>query len=117
MAFATSLHSPQEGRTFAAAIPGQSEPSPNREINVVRRLPQTTSLTAVRMAVSSISQQTADSSASYLILGAATDGYADEQDPTELSWGKRSLTLWNVATEKIGCAVNYGNFFPIIQYD
>ena len=85
MAFATSLHSPQECRTFAAVMPGQSEPSPNREINVVRRLPQTTSLTAVRMAVSSISQQTADSSASYLILGAATDGYAHEQVPTELS--------------------------------
>ena len=85
LAFATFLHGLQECRNFAAAMPRQSEPSPNREINMVRRLPQTTSLTAVRMAVSSISQQTADSSASYLILGAATDGYAHEQVTTDLS--------------------------------
>ena len=85
LAFVTSLHSPQECRTFAATMPGQSEPSPNREINVVRRLPQTTSLTAVRMAVSSVSRQLPTCLPRTLDLGAATDGDANEQVPTELS--------------------------------
>ena len=80
LACATSLHSQQECRTFAAAMPGQSEPSPNREINVVRRLPRT------------------------LDLGAATDGYAHEQVPTELS-GQAIFDIMERCHGKIGCAV------------
>ena len=79
------MHSQQECRTFAAAMPRQSEPSPNREINVVRRLPRTKSLTAVRMAVSSVSRQLPTRLPRTLDLGAATDGYAHEQVPTEMS--------------------------------
>ena len=85
LAFAIFLHSPQDCRTFATAKPRQSEPSPNREINVVRRLPQTTSLTAVIMAVSSVSQQLPTRPPRTLDLGAATDSHANEQVPTELS--------------------------------
>ena len=66
-------------------MPRQSEPSPNREINVVRRLPRTKSLTAVRMAVSSVSRQLPTRLPRTLDLGAATDGYAHEQVPTEMS--------------------------------
>ena len=73
---------------------------------MVRRLPQTTSLTAVSIAVSSISQQTADSSASYLILGAATDGDAHEQVPTELS-GQAVFDNMECCHGKSGCAKIY----------
>ena len=79
------MHSQQECRTFAAAMPRQSEPSPNREINVVRRLPPTTNQTAVIMAVTSVSRQLPTRLPRTLDLGAATDGYAHEQVPTEMS--------------------------------
>ena len=70
--------------------------------------PSTTSLTAVIMVVSSVSQQLPTRLPRTLYLGAATDGYAHEQVPTEMS-GQTIFDITERCYGKIRVRLNQRN--------